>query len=178
MQIISGIYKNHPLKSPNDAKTHPMGSREKLALFNMLLPYLPSSIVLDAFAGSGSLGAECLSRGASKVVFVEKSPKIARIIRENIASLGADALAKSEIITSDIANFTPNTDFDVIIADPPYPLFDPALIAKLIPYLKSGGVLALSHPKLPTPLEFPELNLLSTHSYAAANLSIYHKVAF
>ena len=75
MRIISGIYKNREFSSPDDIKTHPMGNREKLALFNMLLPYLSEKIVLDAFSGSGALGFESLSRGAKRVVLSKKIKK-------------------------------------------------------------------------------------------------------
>ena len=174
MQIISGIYKNKPLKSPNSDKTHPMGSREKLALFNMLMPYLPSSVVLDAFAGSGSLGLEAISRGASEVVFVENSGKVAKIIKENLLSLGNDAKEKATIITKDIANFESEPEkFDIIIADPPYDNFQPEKIQNLVPFLKKEGVLALSHPGAAP--EFEGLQLQKSHTYAAATISIYQR---
>lgn len=175
MQIISGIYKNKPLKSPNSEKTHPMGSREKLALFNMLMPYLPSSIVLDAFAGSGSLGLEAISRGASEVVFVENSGKVAKIIKENLLSLGNDAKDHAKIVMKDIEKFESEPGkFDIIIADPPYDHFEPKKIQNLTPFLKKQGILALSHPgEAP---EFTNLKLQKSHSYAAATISIYEKI--
>ena len=89
MQIISGIYKNKKILSPLDSRTHPMGSREKLALFNSLTSLLPNNSfiglsVLDVFAGTGALGLEALSRGAKNVIFVEKSREIAKILAKNI----------------------------------------------------------------------------------------------
>lgn len=175
MQIISGIYKNKPLKSPNSEKTHPMGSREKLALFNMLMPYLPSSIVLDAFAGSGSLGLEAISRGASEVVFVENSGKIAKIIKENLENLGEEAKNKAKIIVKDIEKYEDEPEkFDLIIADPPYDHFKPEQIQNLVKFLKKDGILALSHPGEAPVLK--DLKLQKSHSYAAATISIYEKV--
>ena len=70
IKIASGIFRGRSIKSPKSSLTHPMGAREKLALFNMIVDDLPGSLVLDAFAGSGALGIEALSRGASEVVFV------------------------------------------------------------------------------------------------------------
>lgn len=64
-----------------------MGERERLALFNTISGYLPGAMVLDAFAGSGALGIEALSRGASKVAFVDSSQKATRCIRGNLLSL-------------------------------------------------------------------------------------------
>ena len=83
LRILSGKYKGLKLLSPDLKTTHPMGSREKLALFNMLAPYLEGATVLDYFAGSGALGLEALSRGAKSVTFVETNPKARKVIREN-----------------------------------------------------------------------------------------------
>lgn len=174
MQVISGIYKNRPLKSPNNDKTHPMGSREKLALFNMISTYLPDSVILDAFAGSGALGIEAISRGAKKIVFVEKSGKIAKTIKENLESLGEDAVQKSEIIVKDINDFETTTKFDLILADPPYNLFNPTETENLAHLLAPSGILVLSHPNEAPKLK--NLTLEKSHSYAAANISIYHKM--
>ena len=84
MQIISGRFKHQTIKSPNDTLTHPMGSREKMALFNMLTGEITGKNVLDVFAGTGALGLEALSLGAKSVVFIEKSPKIAKILKEKL----------------------------------------------------------------------------------------------
>lgn len=90
LRILSGTYKGQVIMPPRDSATHPMGSREKLALFNMVAPYLSDAIVIDAFAGSGALGYEALSRGAKQVVFLEKSPKTAQIIQKNGERLGLE----------------------------------------------------------------------------------------
>ncbi|MBR3204787.1 RsmD family RNA methyltransferase [Candidatus Saccharibacteria bacterium] len=90
MRIISGIYKNHKLESPFSKETHPMGDREKIALFNMLesgFGSLEGTEVLDAYAGTGALGLEAISRGAKSVIFVEKSKKTAKILENNLKSL-------------------------------------------------------------------------------------------
>lgn len=174
MQVISGIYKNHKIESPNSELTHPMGSREKLALFNMLQPYLEGAAVLDAFAGSGALGIEALSRGAKNVIFVEKSAKIAKVIKNNLRAAAPEANAT--VITGDIKNFVPNQSFDLIIADPPYQIFDSALIAPLFDHLYSNGILALSHPKDNRVLEFENAKLLKSHAYSGATISIFQKM--
>ena len=101
VRITSGKYRNRALKTP-EIGTHPMGAREKLALFNMVADVLPDALVLDAFAGSGALGIEALSRGASEVVFLEKSAKACKIIRENLQGLGL----KAEVLCENVVNFT------------------------------------------------------------------------
>ncbi len=168
VKITSGIYKNRKLSTPGEG-THPMGERERLALFNMLGEYLEGALVLDAFAGSGALGIEALSRGAKKIIFVEKNPRAAKIIRQNLSNLEANG----EVITGAIRNYTSETKFDIILADPPYDNFDLDEIELLSDFVKEGGILALSHPE--NAPEIPGMELLKTRQYAAAHISIYIK---
>lgn len=170
IKITSGIFRGRNIKSPKSSLTHPMGAREKLALFNMIVDDLPGSLVLDAFAGSGALGIEALSRGASEVVFVEKNASVSKIIRQNLETLGIQA----EIFVGDVVNFAAEQLFDVILADPPYDNFDPKKIINLPKFLKKDGVLALSHPgEAP---EIPGVKLEKTRKYAQAHISIYKRL--
>ncbi|MBR3180037.1 RsmD family RNA methyltransferase [Candidatus Saccharibacteria bacterium] len=166
--ITSGIFKGRRLKTPGKG-THPMGSREKIALFNMLTPYLKNAYVLDAFAGSGALGLEAISRGAKSITFLETSKKASAIIKENMISLGFNANTPINAST----DFAPDVAFDIIIADPPYDAFDLKTIIPLVDFLDTDGILALSHPgDAPT---IPGLDLLKTKKYARCHLSIYQK---
>ena len=168
IRVSSGQYRNRKITTPGGA-THPMGERERLALFNMIAEYLPGAKVLDAFAGSGALGIEALSRGASEVVFVEKAAPACRVIRENLKELGIEA----EIYQSNVVNFTTDMEFDVILADPPYDNFKINEVTHLLQFLRGGGVLALSHPgEAP---ELPRMELLKSRKYAGATISIYVK---
>lgn len=165
--ITSGKYKGRRIATPGSA-THPMGSREKLALFNMVS--VEGLSVLDAFAGSGALGIEALSRGSSEVVLVEKNPNACKVILENLESLGVESgfkLIKSRVSRVNLP------EFDVVLADPPYDNFDLTEVTALTKFVKDGGTLVLSHPN-----EAPQLQgfkLLKTHQYAAAHLSVYIK---
>ncbi len=174
MQIISGIYKNKLVESPNDPHTHPMGAREKNALFNMLMPYLPSANVLDAYAGSGALGLEALSRGAKSCVFVEKSPKVAKIIKKNISSLGGNVVKNTTVLIKNVENFEPDFKFDIVILDPPYDKLNQEAIFKIAEFTSDGGILAISHPKN-SEITLPDFELVKTNSYAAARISIFQK---
>lgn len=169
IRITSGKYRGRNIESPNSKLTHPMGAREKLALFNTIAEYLPGARVLDAYAGSGALGIEALSRGALEVVFVEKSAKICKIIRDNLAKLGLD----SEVICDNVVDFTTSDLFDVVIADPPYDRFDLDEIVYLTNTLKGGGILVLSHPDEIS--DIPGMELISSKKYAAAHISVYVK---
>ena len=168
IKITSGKYRGRSIRAPGGS-THPMGAREKLALFNMLAEWLPGATVLDAYAGSGALGIEALSRGAGHVVLVEKSPRVAKIIRQNIAALGLNDTA--EVHERDVKTFAPAEKYDIILADPPYDTYEVAGVANLAKYLKPGGVLVLSHPG--DAPELPGLQLIKTRAYAAAHLSLY-----
>lgn len=109
LYVIAGRYKGAKLLSPHQTSTHPMGNRAKNALFNLLQPYLAGATVLDAYAGTGALGIEALSRGARNVVFVEKSPRVAQILATNYAQILKQA-QKSDYYRAKIPNQT--SDFD------------------------------------------------------------------
>ncbi|MBQ9018008.1 16S rRNA (guanine(966)-N(2))-methyltransferase RsmD [Candidatus Saccharibacteria bacterium] len=172
MRITSGIYKNREIKSPQSSSTHPMGERERLALFNIISESLPGAQVLDAYAGTGALGIEALSRGAKNVVLVEKSPKVVRVIRDNLRSLGVDE-SSAQIICQDVNKVGFDSEFDLIFIDPPYDEFCAIEVGKLTKYLRDGGTMVLSHPGVAP--EIMGLSLEKTRSYARANISIYRK---
>jgi len=196
LRIISGLYKGQRLRSPESALTHPMGAREKLALFNLLQPYLNhESKVLDLYAGSGALGIEALSRGASRVVFVEKSPRIAHLITENLAALNPapenlpvpsptpdqslPARPSVQVFPEPVSTFCGRPEylsyFDIILADPPYDNFHPEDFANISRILAEGGVFILSSPAKINPPEIPGLQQETTRTYAAARLTVYHR---
>ncbi len=168
VRITSGKYRGRKIATPG-GKTHPMGERERIALFNIIVDALPGAVVLDAYAGSGALGIEALSRGASRVVFIENTPLAVRTIKENLHSIEAEA----EVVSQNVMDFTTSERFDVIIADPPYDDYDLDGVNKLTPFLKEDGVLVLSHPG-----EAPEVNglrLKKSRSYAGATISFFVK---
>lgn len=176
MKIISGIYKNRPIKSPNDEKTHPMGSREKLALFNSLAGRVRGAKVLDAFAGTGALGLEALSKGAEFAVFVEKSPKIAKTLAENLEKVLKDEKDKlSKLIITGVEDLTFSEEFDLILADPPYDLYSEALVRPLTGFLVRSGVLCLSMPKTAKTPVFAGFSVISEKNYANAKIAIFQK---
>ena len=168
VRITSGILKGRNIRTPG-GKTHPMGERERLALFNMITEYLPGANLLDAFAGSGALGIEAISRGAKEVTFIEKDPKACRTIRENLKDLGING----EIFAGKVLEFKTPELYDLIVADPPYDKFEVESIEYLTNFLKPGGILVLSHPR--ESVEIDGVKLLKTKRYAAAHLSVYVK---
>lgn len=123
MRIISGEFKGRRINVPDSKFIRPTTDRVRETLFNLLNNKIDfgNRKVLDIYAGSGSLGLECLSRGASEVHFVEKNFKIYRNLQENIDSLGAGE--KCRIYKTEALKFSQmfeNAGYDVIIADPPF----------------------------------------------------------
>ena len=173
LRIASGKFRGQLLKSPNSSVTHPMGAREKLALFNMV--DMRGQKVLDAYAGSGALGIEALSRDASEAVFVENNHQAVQILRQNLQQLHLAA----PIFAEKVAKFCQNPVFlgyfDVIIADPPYDNLDTDELSDLAKLLAPDGALVLSSPKELGEIALPELELSSLHTYARAQISTYYK---
>lgn len=178
LRVLSGKFKGAVLRSPQNSATHPMGAREKLALFNMLQPYLAGASVLDAYAGTGAIGIEALSRGARSVTFVEKSPQVARLVRENLRGIAEDS---AEVFVQGVGGFAEDPvqagKYDLILADPPYDHFDTSEIIKLAKLLEPQGILALSFPFRMGAPEIPGLELKTARKYAAAGLAVYSKAA-
>src|SRR5690606_13703278 len=88
VRIIAGIHLGRRIAAPPGRGTRPMLDRMPEALFSTLAPWLPDAVVLDLFAGSGSLGLEALSRGARSARLVERDAAAARVLADNVALLG------------------------------------------------------------------------------------------
>jgi len=145
VRIISGLYGGRIIDAPDRRSTHAMSERARNALFNSIASELEGARVLDAFAGSGSLGIEALSRGASYTVFIEKDRIAAKIIQKNLDLL---KIQDGKVIKTTVSNWLETSDeelFDVILADPPY--HDPqfSTVTRLFGLLKPGALMVLSH---------------------------------
>lgn len=167
IRLISGIYGSRLIDTPNNSATHPMGNRERQAIFNQISEYVSDSVVLDAFAGSGALGFEVLSRGAKHVDFLEKDVKAIKTIQQNAQALGC-----TEQI-SILRKLDPGRKYDLVFVDPPYDNPQYSLVEQITQLLKPSGILVLSHPATPPPPNFPHLTLTSDRKYAAARIKIF-----
>ncbi len=130
MRIISGKYKSKKLFSPEGSLvTRPTSDRVKESMFNVLQNYtvFQNLIVLDLFAGSGALGLEALSRGATQAIFIEENKQALQCLRQNISSLSSD-ISECLVFNQTVQNFLASHDvrfknkIDLILADPPYSL--------------------------------------------------------
>lgn len=121
MQIITGKYRARKLLAVDSTGTRPTLARVKESIFNLVQTKIAGSIVLDLFAGSGAFGAECISRGAEKVYFVDHEQKAINVIKQNTRQMNENF----EIIKSDyllaIERFAlEKQKFDLVYLDPPY----------------------------------------------------------
>ena len=149
IRVIAGKYGGRKIDAPglDNSRTKPMGERIRNALFNKIGDEIEGARVLDAFAGTGSVGLEALSRGAAHVTFVERDKIAQKILAKNIALLGCDE--HTTIVRTSVNNWleTANPEnYDIILADPPY--HDPQLstVSKLFTILKPNGLMVLSNP--------------------------------
>ncbi len=122
MRVIAGAAKRTQLKTIEGMDTRPTTDRIKETLFNMLSPALYDVSFLDLFAGSGGIGIEALSRGASEAVFVEMNPKAMNCIKENLKKthLEDKAVTLQMDVLSAIKRLEGKYKFDYIFMDPPY----------------------------------------------------------
>jgi 16S rRNA (guanine966-N2)-methyltransferase len=123
MRIVAGRWRGRRIDPPKDARVRPTGDRVREAWMSIVNPWLAEAKVLDLFSGSGALGFEALSRGASLVDFVEIAPQSLDAIRANAAALGAGP--EAVLHRSDALRFIEALEphaYDVAFADPPYDL--------------------------------------------------------
>ena len=166
MRIIGGNLRGRRIAAPPGKGTRPMLDRVREAMFSTLTPWLPGARVLDLFAGTGSLGLEALSRGATHARMVEKARHVAELLRDNVASLG---LEDRTIVVEDDALaprcWIDGPGFDVVFLDPPYPFLEEpdrrravfgALASLVAEHLAPEGVLVFHSPKrVVTRRDFP-----------------------
>src|SRR3954471_19171067 len=105
MRIIAGEFRGRKLLAPESDTTRPITDRAKQSLFDVLAPQIPDAVVFDCFAGTGSMGLECLSRGASRVLFFERDRSAVTRLRSNIQALGV--IERSTIVAGDIFKSIP-----------------------------------------------------------------------
>lgn len=122
MRIVAGRHRGLTLKAPSGTGTRPTADRVREAIFSSIQMRLPGARVLDAFAGTGAMGLEALSRGAREAVFCEQSSAAVKVLRSNIER--ADEGGQSILLRGDLVNLLASGrvqgPFDIIFLDPPY----------------------------------------------------------
>ena len=173
MRVISGKYKGKNINGFNILGTRPTMDRVKESMFGMIQGSIKDSICLDLFAGSGSLGIEALSNGASVCYFVEKNSEIYNILKSNLAHIDRAVLLKKDYMDA-LKSF--NFKFDLIFLDPPYKM---NLINDILSYICDNDILSTGGKVV---CEFENelvscdrLNLVKSRSYGTKNVYVYEK---
>ena len=156
MRIISGTSKGRKLVTPRNRSLRPTADRVKESIFNILRGEIEGRLVLDLFAGTGNLGIEALSRGARKVVFVEKGRHALGLIQKNLAQFGLEG--RSEVLPIDANRAIGilkqrGETFDLILMDPPYErgLIEKTLLKlSLYPVYHRDSLLVIEHHRRET----------------------------
>ncbi len=177
MRIISGSLKSRQFQSPHGHRTHPMSEKVRGALFNMLGD-IKGLTALDAFAGSGALSFEAVSRGAKNVVAVDTDKSAHKIIVNSVGELGLTDQIK--VIKANISGWSdnnPDIRFDVVLADPPHDDLQQDRLEKLVKHVNESGLLVLNWPgKLDIPI-IEGLKRVEERSYGDTQLVFYRRIA-
>lgn len=140
MRVIAGEFRSRKLASVPGMAVRPTPDRLREALFSVLMPQLPGAVFVDAYAGSGSVGIEALSRGAARCVFIERSGSALDVLRANLASLGVQG--RTNVIRASAARALGGYRADIVFLDPPYT--EPGEYALAIPEAR-GELLIAQH---------------------------------
>jgi 16S rRNA (guanine966-N2)-methyltransferase len=141
VRVIAGSAKGRTLGAPRGGATRPATDRIRETLFAIIEPLLDQARVLDLFAGAGTLGIEALSRGASRVTFVERSAEALKTLRKNIKTTEFEDQA--EVIAANVLGFLEQSiagPYDVVFCDPPFA--DVALLEATLAHPRLAGALA------------------------------------
>ncbi len=184
MRVISGLARGSRLETPKGLNTRPTTDRVKENIFNLIQFSIPNARVLDLFAGSGAMGIEALSRGASSLISVDASTDCAKIIKSNLIKAGLYENVK--IVNKKVESFFKQAEimechkFDIIFADPPYgrKIGDYVLeMVDTLSILANDGIIVLEHAK-DDMISFVSNNitLRTQKKYGNTIVSIYGRV--
>ena len=152
MRVIAGALKGRRLKTPTWDGLRPTSDKLRETLFNVLASRIPGARVMDAYAGTGALGIEAISRGARHVTFVESDRRAQALIGENLAACGIETgydMVRSSAVRAlqTIAASPGFVAFDIILLDPPYDRPPAEALEGLDGVLASGGWVVLEHAR-------------------------------
>lgn len=176
MRVISGSLKGRQFKPPNGHRTHPMSEKARGALFNTLGD-IEDLTILDAFAGSGALCFEAISRGAKSAVAIDHDKNAIRALRDNVQEL--ELSDKVKAIDANSSSWSDNNEealFDIVFLAPPYDNLQENLLNKLTRHVTKEGLLVLDWPgNIDAPL-FTGFEEVANKNYGDAALVYYRKI--
>lgn len=179
MRIVAGAWRGRTLAAPPGDATRPTADRVRQALFDRLMhaPWagrtaIEGARVLDAFAGTGALGLEALSRGAAHATFLETGRAALLALRANVAACGAET--QSTIVPANVLRPPPGRACGLLFLDPPYgqDLVAPALLALQAAGWIAPGALIIAEIGRNDPLPCP--NPVDDRSQGAARILVWH----
>ena len=179
MRVIAGTAKGIQLKTPEGMQTRPTTDRVKEALFSIIQFDLPGAKVLDLFGGTGQLGIEAISRGASSAVFVDSRREACQLIRTNLEKTHFEK--QGCVVQSDYMEFLNRAKetFGVILLDPPYAeIYLENALKRIteIDILQSGGIIVAERPLgKELPWEFDGYTRSRDYKYGKILLTVYRK---
>jgi 16S rRNA (guanine966-N2)-methyltransferase len=174
VRIIAGTHKGQRIVAPRGTRTRPTSDRVRENVFNLVAPWVEDADVLDLYAGSGAMGMEALSRGASRATLVESDAQACRAINENLDRL---RLAGATVLCQDVTRFlaADTRTYDLVFCDPPYEEYariEPHLARHLPRLLGPDGLLVLeTSSRAPEP-ELP-LSPRTSRRYGAARITLF-----
>lgn len=175
MRIISGKLGGRQFHAPRGHKVRPMSDKMRGALFN-ILGDINGLTVLDAFAGSGALSFEAISRGADHVTAIEVDKTAHSQIRKNTKELGIkDELKAVRANAGSWSDNNPDVKFDIVLLDPPYDDLSHKLLTKLAKHAKPSSLVVLSYPGNKQPPAFSGLDLITVKFYGDSQLVFYRR---
>ncbi len=192
LKIVGGKHRGRSLVTPEGLETRPTSSRARESLFNILAHAdwrpdgtspLVDARVLDAFAGSGALGIEALSRGAAHATFLDKDAAAIKAIGENLRKLGETATTK--VVRADATRPPPSRDpsreaCDLVFLDPPYRSGDaaPALAALAeAGWVKAGAIASVELANTEDLVPPPGFETIDERRYGAAKIVILRRAS-
>jgi 16S rRNA (guanine966-N2)-methyltransferase len=179
MRVIAGKLRGRPLRAPRGMTTRPTADRAREAIFQ-ILGNLSDLVVLDLYSGTGAMGIEAISRGATRAVFVESDAGALRALKDNLTRLGI--AGQGTVLETTVERARPRIEklspFDLVLADAPWPIAQEAAerVAQLCRGLvASDGRVLLGHPTA-SPVELPAasgLVLADRRKWGGTGMSFY-----
>lgn len=176
MRVISGSLGGRQFQSPKGNRTHPMSEKARGALFNALGD-IKGLTILDAFAGSGALAFEAISRGASQVTAVDIETSAFTAIEQSAAELGVSD--RVEVVRANIGGWHKSTNqnqrYDIILCDPPYGALQLPIIERLSSRIIVGGMIVVSLPPSARLIMPARCELVHTRDYGDITLQFFRR---
>ena len=178
LRIIGGRLKGRRLAIGPGLEVRPTSDRLRETLFNIIGYCLDGARVLDGCAGTGSLGIEALSRGATEVLFVERSEKVAANLQRNIKSCGLSGV--TELVVGELPAVATRQNlgepFDLILLDPPYETPEiGAILSVMAQHLRVNGTLVLERSKRASLEDSADLTPVRSLKSGGSVLDFYHR---